>query len=103
MLNNIRKFRTAANMKQADLAKTLNVGATTISNWEIGYTEPDIESLRKMADYFECSIDELLGVEKAPTVRIVGERAYLDVSLLNQANRDKLEDYLHLLVDSQNK
>lgn len=103
MLNNIRKFRTVAKLKQADLAKSLNVGATTISNWEIGYTEPDFDSLRKMADLFSCSIDELLGAEKAPTVKNDGERTVLDITSLSPENRDRLEDYLHLLLDSQNK
>lgn len=103
MLNDIKKFRIAAKMKQTELAKFLNVGATTISNWETGYSAPDIESLKKMSELFNCSIDELLGAEKAPTVKNDGERTVLDITSLSPENRDRLEDYLHLLLDSQNK
>lgn len=102
-MNNIKKCRFAANMKQSELAKILNVGQATVSNWETGATEPDFESLRKIAVIFDCSIDELLGAEKAPTVKTDGERTLLDITQLSPANRDRLEDYMSLLLDSQNK
>lgn len=81
----------------------LNVGQTTISNWETGYSAPDLESLRKLSDIFKISIDELLGNKKAPAVEQNGERSVLDITDLSPENRDRLEDYLHLLLDSQNK
>lgn len=101
-MNNIKKYRFAANMKQSELAKELNVGQATVSNWETGYTEPDFESLRKMTELFNCSVDELIGREKTPAVEQDGERAILDITDLSPANRDKLEDYLNLLLNSQN-
>ena len=81
----------------------LNVGQTTISNWETGYSSPDIESLKKMSYIFKISVDDLLGDEKKPTVMTDGERSMLDITALSPENRDRLEDYLHLLLDSQNK
>lgn len=102
-MNNIKMCRVSAGMKQSELAKMLTVGQATVSNWETGATEPDFESLRKMAEILNCSIDELLGAEKTPTVKNDGERTMLDITALSPENRDRLEDYLHLLVDSQNK
>lgn len=102
-MSNIKSARLAANLKQSELAAMLNVGQTTISNWETGYSSPDIESLKKMAYIFKVSVDELLGDEKAPTVEQNGERSVLDITDLSPENRDRLEDYLHLLLDSQNK
>lgn len=102
-MHNIKDCRIASGMKQTDLAKLLNVGASTISNWETGYSSPDIESLKIMAKVFSVSIDELLGAEKAPTVKTDGERTLLDITQLSPANRDRLEDYMSLLLDSQNK
>lgn len=102
-MNDIKRYRLAAKMKQSDLAKLLAIGQTTISNWETGYTEPDFASLRKMSELFDCSIDELLGNKKAPAVEQNGERSVLDITDLSPENRDRLEDYLHLLLDSQNK
>lgn len=100
-MNNIKNARIAANLKQSELATMLNVGQTTISNWETGYSSPDIESLKKMAYIFKISVDDLLGNEKAPTVENDGERSVLDVSALSPENRTKLEDYLRLLLMSQ--
>ena len=100
-MNSIKNARIAANLKQSELATMLNVGQTTISNWETGYSSPDIESLKKMAYIFKISVDDLLGNEKAPTVENDGERSVLDVSALSPENRTKLEDYLRLLLMSQ--
>lgn len=102
-MNNIKSARIAANLKQSELATMLNVGQTTISNWETGYSSPDIESLKKMSYIFKISVDDLLGDEKKPTVMTDGERSMLDITALSPENRDRLEDYLHLLLDSQNK
>lgn len=102
-MNKIKECRVAAGMKQTELAKLLNVGASTISNWETGYSAPDIESLKVMAKALEVSIDELLGVEKAPTVEADGERKVIDISKLNPANQDRVEDYISLLLATQDK
>lgn len=102
-MSNIKSARLAANLKQSELATMLNVGQTTISNWETGYSSPDIESLKKMAYIFKVSVDELLSDEKTPTVIDDGERSVLDVSSLSPENRDKLEEYMRLLLMSQDK
>lgn len=65
-MNQIRKYRTEKGLKQSVLASKLNVGQNTISNWETGRTEPDQKSLRIMAELFETSIDNLLGLSPAP-------------------------------------
>ena len=56
----LKELREASNITQIELAKILNVSNTTISNWERGYREPDINSLIKIADYFNVSLDYLL-------------------------------------------
>lgn len=100
-MNRIKEIRLVNNMKQTDLAEKLNVTQATVSGWESGRRTPDLESVRRISTIFNCSIDELLGNEKAPTVEQNGERAVIDVSELSPENRDKLEDYLHLLLKSQ--
>lgn len=102
-MNRIKEIRLVNNMKQADLADKLNVTQATVSGWESGRRTPDLETVRRIAELFDCSIDELLGNGKAPTVEQNGERSMLDITALSPENRDRLEDYLHLLLDSQNK
>ncbi len=56
----IKVYRENKNMTQNEIAEILGVKATTISKYESGTLEPNIESLKKLADLFEVSIDELL-------------------------------------------
>lgn len=42
------------------IAECLGLSIQTYRNYEYGDREPKIEMLRKMADFFGCTIDELL-------------------------------------------
>lgn len=60
-MNRIRSLRSELEMKQTDLARQLQVGQNTVSNWETGRTEPDSALLQKMSSIFNVSIDYILG------------------------------------------
>ncbi|MBQ2900196.1 MAG: helix-turn-helix transcriptional regulator [Oscillospiraceae bacterium] len=62
---NIKRYRTQNNITQEQLAEKINVTRQAVSNWENGKTEPDIETLTKIAQIFDISIDEL--VDGIPT------------------------------------
>ena len=57
---NIKKFREQKNISQVELAEKLNVTRQAVSNWERGKTQPDIDTLHKIADILEISIEELI-------------------------------------------
>ena len=54
-------LRTEKNYTQQELSDVLNVSRPTISNYESDVHYPDIENLIKIADFFEMSLDYLLG------------------------------------------
>ena len=60
--NRLRDLRTEKKIPQNDLAKVLNYGCTAISNYESGRNEPSISDLKKIAEYFDVSMDYLLCV-----------------------------------------
>ena len=60
----IKLYRENKKMTQSDIAKILEVSAGTISKYESGSLEPSIESLKRLANLFEISIDELLRDEE---------------------------------------
>ncbi len=59
----LRELRKLRDLTQKQLADMLNFKNTTYSNWECGIAEPDISSLKKLADFFDCSVDYLIGRE----------------------------------------
>ena len=48
-------------LKQTEIAKLIDIPKNRITNWKSGYTEPSLDDLLKVADYFDVSVDYLLG------------------------------------------
>ncbi|MCY3031022.1 helix-turn-helix domain-containing protein [Aerococcus sp. Group 1] len=59
--DNLTFYRRKKKLTQADLGKHLNVSPKTIGSWERGRTEPSLKMLEALANYFNISIDTLLG------------------------------------------
>lgn len=59
--DNLKALRTTAGIGQKQLADALNTSPKTISHWETGYSEPSVEQLIRLDDYFDISLDELTG------------------------------------------
>ena len=57
---NIRKFRTKRHMTQDDLAERLFVSRQTVSNYETGKSNPDLDTLLKIAEVLETDVDGLI-------------------------------------------
>lgn len=57
---NILKLRKENKLSQEDLAEKLNVTRQTISNWELGETEPTPSQLKILSKIFNVSVDQLL-------------------------------------------
>jgi len=60
----LKMLRLAHGLTQQELAEHLGISPVTISGYELGYREPSIEMLERIADYFEISVDFLIGREK---------------------------------------
>lgn len=56
----ISKLRKRAGLTQIALATCLGVSQSAISSWELGTREPDISTIKKLANLFHCTVDELL-------------------------------------------
>ena len=60
---NLKDLRKSKNLTQSQLAKILQIGQATIAGYESGTREPCISNLTAYANFFECSIDFLIGRE----------------------------------------
>ncbi|MCL2773434.1 MAG: helix-turn-helix domain-containing protein [Oscillospiraceae bacterium] len=61
---NIRNLRKRKDITQEELADHLGISFQSISKWERGDGFPDITMLPDLADFFNISIDELIGADK---------------------------------------
>ena len=60
---NLKMLRKERNIGQNQLAKELNLSNASISFWENAKQEPTAYALFKIAQYFDVSIDYLLGLD----------------------------------------
>ena len=58
-----KDLRKDKNLLQQEIAIKINITRSTISDWENERSEPNIDQLLKLSDFFNCSIDFLLGRE----------------------------------------
>ena len=60
---NLKKLRMTNGITQTQLARDLDVSNGTVGNWESGAREPDLDMVKRIADYFHSTTDFLLGKE----------------------------------------
>ncbi|WP_312814371.1 helix-turn-helix transcriptional regulator [Sedimentibacter sp.] len=58
---NLRLLREERKLSQQKLADEFDIAQSQIQNYETGGYQPNIETLHKYADYFDVSVDFLLG------------------------------------------
>ena len=63
----LKAERMKKGLSQLAFAKILGISQQTIGSWETGRTSPDLETLIKIASFFNVSTDYLLGVTDVPT------------------------------------
>ena len=57
----MRELRKERKLRQEDIAAELNIAVTTYCRYELGMREPVASLLDRMADYYDVSVDYLLG------------------------------------------
>jgi transcriptional regulator with XRE-family HTH domain len=65
-MDNLKLLRQQHNLSQQKLAEILHVSQQSIYKYENDITAPDIETLINMADYFNTSVDYLIGYSDIP-------------------------------------
>lgn len=61
MLKNLKTLREAATVSQKQLAEVIGVSQQSINKYENHNIEPDIGTMIRIADYFDTSVDYLIG------------------------------------------
>ena len=108
----IAELRKDRGLLQKELAQLLGVSIGTVSNYETGVHNPEIETLIKLADYFNVSVDYMLGrikfkaeldILNNPLISEGGKELTIgellnDILALGKDSKKALIDYLELLI-----
>ena len=99
-MNRLKQLRIKKNIKQQDLAKALNVTKQSVSNWENNKRLPDINTLIQLADFYNCSLDFLVGRElKEDNLKTINNL----ISDLGSSSYDEVISILNILKKTKEK
>ena len=90
LADNIRRFRKERNMTQEQLAEAMGVSIGAVHKWETGLSVPEIGLIIKLADFYDTSVDVLLGYEMKDNHVEAMEKRLVDC--FNHKNREGLEE-----------
>lgn len=101
-MENLRKIREERKVNQLKIAMDLEISQESISKYENGLAFPSKIILLKLADYFNCSIDYLMGrtdnpkinKEKLSTENERIENLIFRYNKLSEKDKNKLEGCL---------
>ena len=79
-MNHYKEARKRKGISQAMLSAQIGVSQGSISQWEIGKTEPDVQNILKLADLYGVSTDYLLGRTDNPLSAIPADTPYMKVT-----------------------
>ena len=66
-LENLRLLRKKKKLTIRELAQKFDVAESTVSMWENGARNPEMTTLIKLAEFFKCSVDFLVGKSGNPS------------------------------------
>lgn len=96
--NNLRHLRIQNGLTQEELGKKLNKDYSTIGKWENGSRSPIMEDVIKIAEYFNISLQELIGGNGIKNSSNIGYKDMLfQKGLINQNDDISEEDAKRLI------
>lgn len=87
----LKTLRSSRKVTQSKLAEALGYGYSAIANYESGRNEPDIDTLLKIANFFNVPVGYLL--EKESSIYRIDEELEFVIQKFSQLDREK-KDYL---------
>jgi len=83
--NRLKQLRTEKELSQKELGKMVSVDKSTICLYESGGRQPNFKVMEKLADYFDVSLDYLIGRTYGPDKTVAGKSTWDIEELFNTA------------------
>ena len=90
-MNRIKDLREDRDLRQLDVAQAIGIDQRSLSNYETGKTNPDSETVIKLANFFGVTCDYLLGVSN---VNFMDHRAVIKELGDIKQRLDEIQKYL---------
>lgn len=99
----LKEIREKKGISQAEVARQIEVSRQTYNNYELGKREADYETLLKLSEVLETSVEEILtgvseSIKKIPP-ESRWERIRKNLEKLSDDSVDKVDDYISLLAE----
>lgn len=110
-LDNLKKLRESKHVSQTKLSIDLEVSQELISRYELGSSFPQPNMLIKLAKYFNCSVDYLLGLTDVttPVKNLISDKEtvkavefYNKCNSLSKKDKEYLNRFLDFLLENNN-
>lgn len=107
-MNNMSILRKAKGLTMRDVAKALGLPYTTYVNYEKGDREPSSEILIAIADYYNTTVDYLIGKTSSPMAYYpdadTSPDSSIDTQIAKEYGNKTLEDFrLYLKLDAEDR
>ena len=89
MYDRLLKLMKENNITPYRLSKETGITQATLSRWKTGKTDPSIETLKKIADYFGVSLDYLLGDVSDPLFCLDNKKILKEINSYENSDEKK--------------
>ena len=96
-MNKIRDFRRKMGLTQIELSNVLNISQASLSGYETGRIEPDMDMMKRLAHFFNTSLDDLFGVSidtSTPDISDIDFALSGEIRDLSDAEKQDVLDYV---------
>lgn len=96
---NLKIARERRNMTQKEVADSIGVAKSTYSLYESGNREPNVQTIKKIADTLKVSADDLLGLNDQPLTMA----AHFDGDEFTEDELDDIRAYAEFVKNRRNR
>lgn len=103
MIKNLKALRKEYNISQQQLANIIGVSQQSINKYENHNVEPDIETLKAIATFFNTTIDFLVGFDESKTAFTKEDELLRLFSLMTKEQQDLYIEQGKIFAKMNNK
>ncbi len=97
----VTSLRKSKGVSQYEFSELLKIPRSTYAQYEVGRRFPEYETLLKIADFFEVSLDELVGRKEIEKTKIINESLLNDFNLLTDEDKMYVSQLISRLLMKQ--